>query len=78
MENPRSVILTVILANVNIATQEILEKADEVDAFNFQEEFGKNRPDVKDLVSWNAELENTHGKLTTLEEYFVAHPLKLI
>lgn len=31
MENPRSVILAVIPANIGIATQEILEMADEVD-----------------------------------------------
>jgi hypothetical protein len=31
MENPRSVILAVVPANVDIATQEILEMADEVD-----------------------------------------------
>jgi hypothetical protein len=31
MENPRSVILAVIPANIDIATQEILEMADEVD-----------------------------------------------
>ena len=31
MKNPRSVMLTIVPANVDIATQEILEKAEEVD-----------------------------------------------
>lgn len=45
------------------------------DAFAFQEEYGYFGPGTEKLVAWAAG--NARGRLTTLEEYFVAHPLQL-
>lgn len=46
------------------------------DGFSFQEEFGGYwGPDSRELVTWA--VENTRGKLSTLEEYLEAHPLQL-
>lgn len=46
-----------------------------VEGLSFQDEFGYYGPDTERLVSWA--VENARGKLTTLEEYFQAHPLEL-
>ncbi|KAI1610700.1 hypothetical protein EDD36DRAFT_301046 [Exophiala viscosa] len=45
------------------------------EAFSFGEEFGYFGPDTEKLVAWAAE--NARGRLTTLEEYLEAHPLRL-
>ncbi|OJJ46410.1 hypothetical protein ASPZODRAFT_132513 [Penicilliopsis zonata CBS 506.65] len=45
------------------------------DGFSSQEEFGYFGPDSEQLVAWAAA--NARGKLTTLEEYLEANPLKL-
>ena len=48
MKNPRSVILTVVPANVDIATQEILEKAEEVDPDGIRTLGVLTKPDIID------------------------------
>ena len=48
MKNPRSVILTVVSANVDIATQEILEKAEEVDPHGIRTLGVLTKPDLVD------------------------------
>ena len=48
MKNPRSVILTVVPANVDIATQEILEKAEEVDPEGIRTLGVLTKPDLVD------------------------------
>ena len=45
------------------------------EAYSYAEEFGYWGPDSQKLVAWA--VENARGKLTTLEEYFEAHPLQL-
>lgn len=45
------------------------------EAFSFPEEFGYFGPDSEKLVAWAAK--NARGRLSTLEEYFEAHPLQL-
>ncbi|KAE9367881.1 NAD(P)-binding protein [Stipitochalara longipes BDJ] len=46
-----------------------------VDGFGYGEDFGYFGPDEEKLVAWA--VENARGKLTTLEEFFEAHPLQL-
>lgn len=46
-----------------------------VEIVNFQEEFGYFGPGTEKLISWS--LENAQGKVATLEEYLVVHPLQL-
>ena len=46
-----------------------------VEAFSYGEEFGYYGPDSEKLVAWAAA--NARGRLSTLEEYFEAHPLQL-
>lgn len=46
-----------------------------VDGFQYDEEFGYFGPDSENLVAWA--VANAHGKLSTLEEYFEAHPPQL-
>ncbi|KAL8709418.1 MAG: hypothetical protein Q9220_005801 [cf. Caloplaca sp. 1 TL-2023] len=46
------------------------------EGFSAWEEFGYWGPDSEKLVAWA--VENARGKLTTLEEYFQAHPLQLV
>lgn len=46
-----------------------------VESFSYQEEFGYFGPDSDKLVAWAAK--NARGRLSTLEEYFEAHPLQL-
>ncbi|MCJ1235574.1 hypothetical protein MMC14_003545 [Varicellaria rhodocarpa] len=46
-----------------------------VEAFSYQEEFGYFGPESEKLVAWAAE--NARGKLSTLQEYWEAHPLQL-
>ncbi len=48
MKNPRSVLLTVVSANVDIATQEILEKAEEVDPDGIRTLGVLTKPDLVD------------------------------
>lgn len=45
------------------------------EAFSYPEEFGYFGPDSEKLVAWAAL--NARGRLSTLEEYFEAHPLQL-
>jgi uncharacterized protein YbjT (DUF2867 family) len=45
------------------------------EGFSFGEEFGYFGPDSKALIDWA--VKNARGRLTTLEEYFEAHPLQL-
>ena len=45
------------------------------EGFRYIEEFGEYGPDTEKLVAWAAE--NARGKLTTMEEFFKAHPLQL-
>ncbi|EXJ96157.1 hypothetical protein A1O1_01283 [Capronia coronata CBS 617.96] len=46
-----------------------------VEGFGYGEEFGYYGPNTKELVAWAAQ--QARGRLTTLEEYFEAHPLQL-
>ena len=43
---------------------------------SYSDEFGHYGADTENLVAWA--VENARGKLTTLEEYLEAHPLKLV
>ncbi|KAG9233414.1 dynamin GTPase [Amylocarpus encephaloides] len=62
MENSRSVMLTVIPANVDIATQEILEMAEEVDP-NGQRTLGVlTKPDLVDKGAENAIIDLIDGR----------------
>ncbi|KAL8833429.1 MAG: hypothetical protein Q9170_004272 [Blastenia crenularia] len=47
-----------------------------VEVFNFVEEFGNWGADSEKLVA--RDKKNARGRLTTLEEYFKAHPLQLV
>ena len=68
MSNPRSVILAVIPANVDIATQEILEMAEECD-INGQRTLGVlTKPDLVDKGAENGVIDIIDGK---------SHPLSL-
>ena len=51
MKNPRSVMLTVVPANVDIATQEILEKAEDVDPDGIRTLGVLTKPDLMDKGS---------------------------
>ncbi|KAI9843392.1 MAG: hypothetical protein M1837_006418 [Sclerophora amabilis] len=68
MKNPRSVMLTVIPANVDIATQEILEMAEELDPEGHRTLGVLTKPDLVDKGAENAVVELIEGK---------RHPLKL-
>lgn len=46
------------------------------ESFSYPEEFGYFGPDSEHLVPWAAK--NARGRLSTLEEYFEAHPLHLV
>lgn len=46
------------------------------EAFSYLEEFGYFGPDSKKSVAWAAE--NARGRLSTLGEYFEAHPVLLV
>ena len=46
-----------------------------LESFSYAEEFGFFGPDTEKLVVWAAQ--NARGRLSTLEEYFEAHPLQL-
>jgi len=48
MKNPRSLLLAVVAANVDTATQEILEMADEVDKDKFRTMGILTKPDLVD------------------------------
>jgi uncharacterized protein YbjT (DUF2867 family) len=47
-----------------------------VEGFSYGEEFGYFGPGSEDLIAWATE--NARGRLSTLEEYFEAHPLQLV
>lgn len=61
MENPRSVMLTVIPCNVDVATQEILERAEEVDPNGIRTLGVLTKPDIVDKGS-------ERGALDLIEE----------
>lgn len=46
------------------------------EVFCYQEEFGYYGPGTGELVAWA--VENARGRLSTLEEYFERHPLRLV
>jgi uncharacterized protein YbjT (DUF2867 family) len=46
-----------------------------VQMFGFSEEFGYFGPGTKDMIAWS--IANARGKLSTLDDFFKAHPLTL-
>lgn len=68
MENPRSVMLTVIPANVDVATQEILEMAVDVDPDGKRTLGVLTKPDLVDHGAESRVIDLLEGR---------AHPLKL-
>jgi hypothetical protein len=62
MENPRSVILTVVPANVDIATQEILEMAEEVDPEGQRTLGVLTKPDLVDRGAETAVVDLIEGR----------------
>ena len=66
MENPRSVMLTVVPANVDIATQEILTMAEEVDPDGQRTLGVLTKPDLVDKGAETAVIELIEGKRHTL------------
>jgi len=68
MQNPRSVILAVIPANVDIATQEILEMAEEADTKGQRTLGVLTKPDLVDKGAENVIVDIIEGK---------SHPLNL-
>jgi hypothetical protein len=62
MENPRSVILAVIPANVDIATQEILEMAEEVDPDGQRTLGVLTKPDLVDKGAEHAAMDLIEGR----------------
>ncbi|KAH6664599.1 dynamin family protein [Halenospora varia] len=62
IENPRSVILAVILANVDIATQEILEMAEEVDLEGQRTLGVLTKPDLVDKGAEKAVVDLIEGR----------------
>jgi len=67
MNNPRSLLLAVIPANVDIATQEILEMADEVDKEKFRTMGILTKPDLVDRGAENAVIDLLEGKRQSLK-----------
>jgi hypothetical protein len=68
MENPRSVMLAVIPANVDVATQEILELAADVDPEGKRTLGVLTKPDLVDQGAESRVVDLLHGR---------AHPLRL-
>ncbi|KAK2742471.1 hypothetical protein FQN57_005362 [Myotisia sp. PD_48] len=62
MENPRSVMLTVIPSNVDIVTQEILERAEEVDPDGVRTLGVLTKPDLVDRGAESAVIDLIEGK----------------
>ena len=62
MKNPRSVMLTVVPANVDIATQEILEKAEEVDPDGIRTLGVLTKPDLVDKGAEKNVIDLVEGK----------------
>ena len=62
MKNPRSVILTVVSANVDIATQEILEKAEEVDLEGIRTLGFLTKPDLVDKGAEKNVIDSVEGR----------------
>jgi hypothetical protein len=62
MRNPRSVMLTVIPSNVDIATQEILERAEEVDPDGIRTLGVLTKPDLVDRGAELAVLDLVEGR----------------
>jgi Dynamin family/Dynamin central region len=76
MKNPRSVMLAVVPANVDIATQEILEMAEDVDADGHRTLGVLTKPDLVDKGAENAVIELIEGRRhqLTLGWYVVKNP----
>lgn len=62
MENPRSVMLTVISANIDIAMQEILERAEEVDPDGQRTLGVLTKPDLVDKGAGQAVVDLIEGR----------------
>lgn len=62
MENPRSVMLTVIPCNVDIATQEILERAEEVDPAGIRTLGVLTKPDLADKGTEHGVVDLVEGR----------------
>jgi len=67
MKNPRSLLLAVVPANVDIATQEILEMADEVDKDKVRTMGILTKPDLVDKGAENAVIDLLEGKRQSLK-----------
>lgn len=67
MVNPRSVMLTVIPCNVDIATQEILERAEEVDPNGIRTLGVLTKPDLVDEGSESGVLDLIEGQRHQLQ-----------
>ena len=67
MGNPRSVMLTVVPCNVDIATQEILERAEDVDPEGIRTLGVLTKPDLVDKGAEMAVLELIDGKKQQLQ-----------
>jgi len=76
MKNPRSVMLAVVPANVDIATQEILEMAEEVDPDGHRTIGVLTKPDLVDKGAENSVVELIKGRRhqLTLGWYVVKNP----
>lgn len=67
MKNPRCVMLAVVPANVDIATQEILEKAEEVDPEGIRTLGVLTKPDLVDKGAENNVIDLVEGKFHQLK-----------
>jgi hypothetical protein len=67
MNNPRSLLLAVVAANLDIANQEILEMADEVDKEKFRTMGILTKPDLVDRGAENAVIDLLEGKRQSLK-----------
>jgi Dynamin family/Dynamin central region len=76
MKNPRSVMLAVVPANVDIATQEILEMAEDVDPDGHRTLGVLTKPDLVDKGAENSVVELIEGRRhqLTLGWYVVKNP----
>jgi hypothetical protein len=67
MSNPRSVMLTVVPCNVDIATQEILEKAEDVDPEGIRTLGVLTKPDLMDKGSEKTVVDLIEGRVQKLQ-----------
>jgi hypothetical protein len=76
MENPRSIMLTVVPANVDIATQEILTMAEEVDVEGIRTLRSLTKPDLVDSSAEKQALELVKGVRHKLDlgRYILRNP----